>query len=218
MPMKTWYLFLVTALVIFPIGFTALIITNSSPGPTPYVEIRDYQGQLLSSVRDFRENSIHGPQNISEAGYHLTVTGRVQHPRSFTYQHILDRYPVYEKVVMLHCVEGWSVTILWEGIRIAELLHDVGIEPNATTVIFYAADGYSTALPLNYLEENYILMAHRMNGVTLPIERGFPFQLVAESKWGYKWIKWITSIELTDNADYEGYWESRGFPNNGDIP
>ena len=39
-------------------------------------------------------------------------------------------------------------------------------------------------------------MAHKINNVTLPPERVFPFQLVAESKWGYKWIKWITYLQL----------------------
>jgi DMSO/TMAO reductase YedYZ molybdopterin-dependent catalytic subunit len=40
---------------------------------------------------------------------------------------------------------------------------------------------------------------------------------VAESKWGYKWIKWITEIELSDDVNYRGYWESRGFSNEGDL-
>ena len=40
---------------------------------------------------------------------------------------------------------------------------------------------------------------------------------MAESKWGYKWIKWITRIELSDDADYEGYWESRGYSNDADL-
>jgi DMSO/TMAO reductase YedYZ molybdopterin-dependent catalytic subunit len=65
--------------------------------------------------------------------------------------------------------------------------------------------------------ENDILMAYKMNNMTLPSERGFPFQLVAESKWGYKWIKWITRIELSDNPDYKGYWEQRGYSNTGDL-
>jgi DMSO/TMAO reductase YedYZ molybdopterin-dependent catalytic subunit len=56
-----------------------------------------------------------------------------------------------------------------------------------------------------------------MNNVTLPAERGFPFQLVAESKWGYKWIKWVTEIELSDNLNYKGYWESRGYSNGGNL-
>ena len=62
-----------------------------------------------------------------------------------------------------------------------------------------------------------ILMAHKINNVTLPPERGFPFQLVAESKWGYKWIKWITEIELSDNDNYRGYWERRGYSDDGNL-
>lgn len=75
-----------------------------------------------------------------------------------------------------------------------DLLATTEINPRLTTVIFYAADGYSTSLPREYLEKNNILIAYKMKGVTLSKERGFPFQLVAESKWGYKWIKWITTI------------------------
>ena len=84
--------------------------------------------------------------------------------------------------------------------------------------IFYAYDGYSTSLPLEYIINNNILIAYKMNDVALPAERGFPFQLVAESKYGYKWIKWITEIELSDNVDYKGFWESRGFSNDADFP
>ena len=56
-----------------------------------------------------------------------------------------------------------------------------------------------------------------MNNVTLPSERGFPFQLVAESKWGYKWIKWITEIELSNDIDYRGFWEQRGYSNTANL-
>ncbi len=53
--------------------------------------------------------------------------------------------------------------------------------------------------------------------ITTGAERGFPFQLVAEQKWGYKWIKWITKIELSDNTNYKGFWENVGYNNNGDL-
>jgi DMSO/TMAO reductase YedYZ molybdopterin-dependent catalytic subunit len=65
--------------------------------------------------------------------------------------------------------------------------------------------------------KNDILIAYKMNNVTLPTERGFPFQLVAESKWGYKWIKWITEIELSSDTTYKGYWEQRGYSNEGNL-
>ena len=89
--------------------------------------------------------------------------------------------------------------------------------PEARVVIFHAHDGYTTSFPLDYIMDNDIIMACKMNGVVLPPERGFPFQLVAESKWGYKWIKWIDRIELSDDVDYEGFWESRGYSNTGDL-
>ena len=60
------------------------------------------------------------------------------------------------------------------------------------------------------------MIAYAMNNVTLPPERGYPFQLVAEDKWGYKWAKWITRIELSD-ALPSGYWESRGYSRDGDL-
>ena len=53
----------------------------------------------------------------------------------------------------------------------------------------------------------------KLNDITLPDDRGFPFQVVAESKFGYKWSKWITRIELSDDTDFRGYWESVGYNN-----
>lgn len=179
-------------------------------------EIREYQGEFLSSVNDFRENSIKGPQEVSLDGYTLGIFGLVDEPVNLTYEEVLDMQ-AYEKVVTLHCVEGWSVTILWEGVLVEDLLDEAGVLDEADTVIFHAYDGYTTSLPLEYVIENEIIIAYKMNGVTLPPERGFPFQLVAEDKLGYKWIKWITGIELSDNPEYRGYWESRGYSNKADV-
>jgi DMSO/TMAO reductase YedYZ molybdopterin-dependent catalytic subunit len=181
------------------------------------VEIREYEGIDLSSIDAFRENSIKGPQYIDAESYTLTVSGLVENELQLTYDEVVNGYRRFEKVVTLNCVEGWSVTILWEGILVKDLIEAAGVEPNANTVIFYAYDNYSTSVPLQYLIDNDIIMAYKMNNVTLPPERGYPFQLVAESKWGYKWIKWITKIELSDNAGYQGYWESRGYSNWADI-
>jgi DMSO/TMAO reductase YedYZ molybdopterin-dependent catalytic subunit len=181
------------------------------------VEIREYEGEDLSSITAFRENSIKGPQYIDAENYTLTVSGLVNNELQLSYDEVVNSYQNFEKVVTLNCVEGWSVTILWEGVLVEDLIEEAGVDPNATTVIFYAYDGYSTSAPLDYIIDNNILMAYKMNNVSLPPERGFPFQLVAESKWGYKWIKWITEIELSDNEDYRGFWESRGYSNDGSL-
>ena len=181
------------------------------------VEIREYQGEKLSSVGDFIENSIKGPQNIDVEAYKLEISGLVQSPRSYTYAEIIEDHKHYNKVITLDCVEGWSVTILWEGMLVRDLLEGAKPLPEAKVVIFHAYDGYTTSLPLDYIMEREILMAYKMNEITIPPERGFPFQLVAESKWGYKWIKWITGIELSDDVNYQGYWESRGYSNTADL-
>ena len=180
-------------------------------------EIREYEGLDLSSIDAFRENSIKGPQEIDVESYTLGITGLVADSTSYHYDEVLNRYQQYKKVVTLDCVEGWSVTILWEGVLVRDLLADADPLADAEVVIFHAYDGYTTSLPLDYIMDNDILMAYKMNDVILPPERGFPFQLVAESKWGYKWIKWITEIELSDDADYRGYWESRGYSNTADL-
>jgi len=181
------------------------------------VEVRQYEGKDLSSVNDFRENSIKGPQYVDIENYQLTVVGLVEKPKSYDYEQIVDDYQSYNKVVTLDCVEGWSATILWEGMLVRELIADSGILPEAKVVIFHAYDGYTTSFPIEYIMDNDIIMAYKMNEIALPAERGYPFQLVAESKWGYKWIKWITKIELSDDEDYRGFWESRGYSDTGDL-
>ena len=181
------------------------------------VQVREYEGAKLSSVNDFRENSINGPQHVDAESYRLQITGLVENPRSYGYDEVIDSYQRYKKAVTLDCVEGWSATILWEGVLVRELIDEAGLLPGAKVVIFHAYDGYTTSLPVDYIMNNDIIMAFRMNEITLPPERGFPFQLVAESKWGYKWIKWITEIELSDDVNYRGFWESRGYSNSADL-
>jgi len=180
------------------------------------VEIKEYQGEKLSSVYDFRENSIKGPQYISQENYTLKITGLVQPTINFSYNELLTSFKNYKKVVTLHCVEGWSVKILWEGLLIEDLLKTTSVSNESEIIIFHAYDGYTTSLPIDFIFDNNIIIAFKMNNATLPPQRGFPFQLVAESKWGYKWIKWVTEIEVSDNVDYEGYWERRGYSNNAD--
>ena len=215
-----------TLIVTLVILFSALWLTLGGcivdremdrTGELEPVEIREYQGEKLSSVDDFRENSIKGPQYIDIETYKLEINGLVQNPRSYTYDEVVNDHKLYKKVVTLDCVEGWSVTILWEGMLVRDLLENAKPLPEAKVIIFHAYDGYTTSLPLDYIMNRDILMAHKMNEIPIPPERGFPFQLVAESKWGYKWIKWITRIELSDDINYRGFWESRGYSNSADL-
>ena len=190
---------------------------SKEPSVLVPAEIKEYEGTKLSSIDDFRENSILGPQLVDKESYRLIVNGLVENPASYSYAEVINNHKNYKKVVTLDCVEGWSVTILWEGILVRDLIETSKPLASSKVVIFHAYDGYTTSFPVEYLMDNDILLAYKLNDVVLPKERGYPFQLVAESKWGYKWIKWVTRIELSDNIDYHGYWESRGYSNSADL-
>ncbi|MEN6329410.1 MAG: molybdopterin-dependent oxidoreductase [Methanobacteriaceae archaeon] len=213
--MKKIYLIVVLSVVVLGV-FLALENFQNRTVSLDSAEVREYQGQDLSSVSDFRENSIKGPQYVDINSYHLEITGLVQRPVNYTYDEVKN-FTTYRKVVKLDCVEGWSVNILWEGVLVSDLINKAGPLPQANTIIFHAVDGYTTSFPLDYVKNNQILLAYKMNNATIPPERGYPFQLVAESKWGYKWIKWVDKIELSDDPNYKGYWESRGYSNSGNL-
>jgi DMSO/TMAO reductase YedYZ molybdopterin-dependent catalytic subunit len=181
------------------------------------VEISEYNGTKLGSPEDFRENSIKGPQYVDIETYTLRITGLVDEEMEYSYDDLLQANTNYRKIVTLNCVEGWSVKILWDGLLVREVIEEAGPMEAGKVLIFKAVDGYTTSLPIEFFYDNDILMAFGMNNVTLEPERGFPFQLVAEMKWGYKWIKWIDEIEISDDINYKGYWEERGYSNDGDL-
>ena len=207
---------LAVVVIAFLIGVTKFGPNSGGIEELEGVEVREYEGKNLSSINDFRENSIRGPQRVDIESYQLEITGLVQSPKSYSFDEAIENQN-YKKVVRLNCVEGWSVNILWEGILVKDLLEEARPSTEAKVVIFHARDGYTTSFPIDYIMNNDIMMAYKMNEAIIPPERGFPFQLVAESKWGYKWIKWITRIELSDDVNYKGYWESRGYSNEGDL-
>lgn len=182
----------------------------------PPVEITEYNGHKLSLKSDLLDVSIAGPQNIDITKYKLTLDGLVETPAEFTYNEVLD-FTNYTKEVVINCVEGWSADLLWQGVLISDLLDKVNVKAEANTVIFYAADGYTTSLPLSTIIDKNIIMAFKVNGIVLPDKDGYPFILVAQDKLGYKWCKWITRIELSSDSEYRGYWESRGYSNDASV-
>jgi DMSO/TMAO reductase YedYZ molybdopterin-dependent catalytic subunit len=211
-------------LAVIAVVLMASVLVFSSCGPKnsgvtslPGSQVTEYQGENLSSINAFRENSIKGPQHVDISTYQLGVTGLVTQPETYTYDEVINDFDKYKKVVRLDCVEGWSVNILWEGMLVKDIVKDAQPLLTAKVIIFHAYDGYTTSFPIEYVMDNNILLAYKMNDVVIPPERGFPFQLVAEYKWGYKWIKWVTEIEFSDNIDYKGYWEERGYSNSGDL-
>jgi DMSO/TMAO reductase YedYZ molybdopterin-dependent catalytic subunit len=164
----------------------------------------EYEGKRLDPFDRAYDNSIKGPQDVDPDTYRLELTGLVEHPQSLTYQQVLS-LPMVKRAVTLHCVEGWKEHLLFEGVRLADLFARTRPKEGVRTVIFYA-----DVVRLD------IMLAAMINGRVLDTKRGFPFQVVAESKLGYKWVKWVTRIELLDKT-YKGYWEKRGYDNKADV-
>ena len=188
---------------------------NSSAMPPQGTESTEYGGQKLDSIKSFRENSIHGTQHINADNYTVSISGLVDNAKTYSYQD-LTALTSYQKVVTLHCVEGWDATALWEGVGVKDILGQAGIKPGVKTVIFYAQDSDSTSFSIEDIQSQDFMLAYKVNNILLTEQHGYPSRLVAAEKWGYKWIKWVTKIELSDK-DYTGYWESNGYSNNGDL-
>jgi len=180
------------------------------------LEIREYNGVRLDPSVGLRDNSIKGIQHVDIHTYTLKISGLVKNPVSLSYSDVLA-LPPYEKLIILHCVEGWDATVLWKGALIKDIIGKASAESKANTVIFHSVDGYTTSLPLQYIIDKNIILAYSSNRITLPAELGYPFIVVAEDKLGYKWARWVTEIELSDNPDYKGYWETRGYDINADV-
>ena len=182
------------------------------------VEATEYLGTKLTPIKDQNNNALKGTQFIDKDSYVLTVDGLVDKPLKLTYAD-LQKYTQVSKLMDLNCVEGWNFTAKWNGPELKAIFADAKVQPDALIAIFHTSDvtrGYSS-LDLSYINEKDIIIALKLNDVTLPQDRGFPFQVVAETKFGYKWSKWITRIELSKDTNFRGYWEGTGYNNNADI-
>jgi len=179
-------------------------------------EITEYNGARLDPAIGPRDNSINGIQRVDIANYRLVIAGLVVNPLQLTYEEVLALEP-YKRRITLYCVEGWDATVLWQGVRIMEIIDTAKAKAQANTLIFYCVDGYTTSLPLQTVKDRDLILAYSANGLDLPPELGYPFIVVAEDKLGYKWARWVNRIELSDNQGYKGFWEQNGYSNDADL-
>ena len=179
------------------------------------VEVLEYQGKMLSPFERAYLSSVKGDQNVDPATYRLQVTGLVDAPQSLTYEQVLA-LPHVRRMLTIHCVDGWKERLLFEGIRVMDLLALAKGRPGIKTVIFYAVDDYSSSLDYDFVEGRDIIIAAKVNGLTLNALRGFPFQVIAEDKYGYKWVRWLSRIELSDQP-YKGTTEQMGYSNEAEL-
>jgi DMSO/TMAO reductase YedYZ molybdopterin-dependent catalytic subunit len=150
------------------------------------------------------------PQLVAER-YTLTVDGAVEAPYTLTYEDLVRLAPT-ERTRDFQCVTGWVVpNVRWTGVRLADLVARARPHPRANVVQFFSADGvYTDTLRGDQIDLGDVLVAYAIDGVPLPAERGGPVRLVVPEMYGYKSVKWVTRLHVTDRVQ-PGYWEVRGY-------
>ncbi len=124
-----------------------------------------------------------------------------------------------DETVDFHCVEGWGVTnVHWGGVAPSVLLDEAGVRPEAKFVVVHAESGdYFSTLPLDLIRHPETLLADTLAGEPLPHDHGGPLRLVVPVQLGYKNVKWVSRLEVTDEQR-SGYWESYGYPEDAPVP
>ena len=148
----------------------------------------------------------------------LLVDGFVQRPLNLTLNELvaMPRSTVYAELYCLPAVGSSGVLVdhgNWTGVRLELVLEKAGVSPQAVKVAFYAEDGFTTDLTVTTAMCEDIVLAYKKDGKPLPEK----LRLTVPNMWGYKWIKWLIHIEVVD-YDFKGRYESRGFPDNAEIP
>jgi len=181
----------------------------------------DVTGGAAQSVENlfssFPVNSVERVPGKTWNDWTLKVDGLVDAPLTLDAT-AWQALPRFDETVDFHCVEGWSVSdVKWGGVTPATILKQAEARPEGTYLVFHAYTGeYVDSLPIDLAMDPQTVLADTMDGAPLPAKHGGPLRLVVPKQLGYKSVKWVTRIEVTDQP-VQGYWEQRGYPANAPI-
>lgn len=147
--------------------------------------------------------------------WRLRVDGAVENRLIWNWEDFLGQ-PQTRMTTDIHCVTGWSrLDNLWEGVTARHVLDLARPTADATHCVFYSRDGYTTNVRLDRFAAEDVLLAHRWEGEPLTQGHGGPVRVVMPRWYLWKSAKWLRRIEITTD-DRPGYWEVRGYHNDGD--
>lgn len=148
---------------------------------------------------------------FDRATWRLRVEGLVERPLTLTYADLLE-LPQARQTSDFHCVTGWSVdAVKWDGVRFKDLLAAARPLPSARALSFVSMERpYVDTLTLDQALVPDAMLAHAMDGKPLARKHGAPARVVMPQMYGYKGVKWLEKIVVTDRVD-DGYWEQRGY-------
>ena len=194
-------------------------------GPIPAATSFDVEGlsPFTTPNDDFYriDTALSVPQ-VDTEGWTLRIDGMVDRPLELTYDQLLER-DMIEADITLTCVSnevggGLVGNARWLGVRLDELLDEVGVREQADQVVGRSVDGYTCGFPVSALDGRDAIVAVAMNGEPLPVRHGFPARLVVPGLYGYvSATKWLRQIELTRFDAFDQYWVPRGWAAEGPI-
>ena len=138
----------------------------------------------------------------------------VDHPATMSYDE-LKSMPSKEIDRTLECISNEVGGDLmsnghWTGVPLADLLHKVGAQADATLVHFTCADGYTESMAMGKALDGSTLLVFALDGLPIPTKHGFPIRVLGTGTYGMKNPKWLTRIEVARTAD-PGFWERQGW-------
>jgi DMSO/TMAO reductase YedYZ molybdopterin-dependent catalytic subunit len=149
------------------------------------------------------------------ATWDFKVFGAVENPIALSWEEF-DALPKSENVQDIHCVTRWSkFDTRFEGVHWRELAKLVRPKPTARFVVAHAEQGFTSNVPLSFLEDELALLATHGDGEPLTPEHGWPLRLVIPGKYFWKSAKWLRGLELR-STDEPGFWERYGYHNDAD--
>ena len=155
--------------------------------------------------------------------WRLRIHGMVDRELTLSYQDLLDR-GLTEAWITLNCVSNEIGGELigntwWSGVRIADVLAEVGVQAGADAVKQTSEDGWTCGTPLTALtDDRNAMLALAMDGVPLPLEHGFPVRMLVPGLYGYvSATKWLVDLEVTRFADFDAFWTDNGWSEQGPV-
>lgn len=143
-------------------------------------------------------------QQTGFADWQLKIDGLVANPASFSLAE-LKSFPRRSHITMIQCEEGWSYIAEWTGVPLSHVLTLAGVAPQATHVVYrsFQKDWWESMDMADALHPQ-TLLAHEMNGGELPVGFGGPLRMRVTRQLGYKSVKYITHLTVTDNVKQFG--------------
>jgi DMSO/TMAO reductase YedYZ molybdopterin-dependent catalytic subunit len=134
------------------------------------------------------------------ADWRLRVEGLVSRPGTFSLAD-LQRYPARTQITKHTCEEGWSAIAEWTGVPLSRVLEAAGISQQARFVSLYCFDQNADCFDMLDALHPQTILAYGMNGRSLPVTHGAPVRLRIETQLGYKSLKYVQRIVVTDRFD-----------------